>query len=153
MGVQHQDITYRVIGCAMKVHNSLGPGLRELHYHRALSEALAEDGLSFSAQHPVTVTLDDARIGTLFLDHLVEDKVVVEEKALSHPLTSHDIGQVITYLAATAMPVGLLLNFGRRSLDYKRILPPRSVTDWRGRVARFMTPDNSIAGSFSEDMR
>src|SRR5688572_13690297 len=116
----HQDVTYRVIGAAMKVHNQLGPGLRETLYHRALSVAMREAGLSFEFEKPVQVELDGEFVGMLFLDHFVEGAVVVETKVLSHLLTNDEVGQVITYLSATGAPVGLLLNFGRPRLEYKR---------------------------------
>ena len=121
----------------MKVHNDLGPGLRELHYHRALSQAMEEDGLNFAPHWPFRVEFGDKKVGTLYIDHLVEEKVIVEEKALSHLLTADEVGQVVTYLAATGMPVGLLLNFGRPSLEYKRILPPQKFNTWRERIGRY----------------
>ncbi len=136
--ISHQDLTYRIIGCAMKVHNKLGPGLKEITYHKAMSVHMAEDGLSFEEERPVEIDLDGTAVGLLYLDHLVEGSVVVEEKALSHLLTSEEIAQVITYLAATGLPVGLLLNFGRRTLQYKRILPPTKLDAWRQRIARYV---------------
>ncbi len=122
----------------MKVHNQLGPGLREVVYHRALSISMEEAGLSFEDEKPVEVVFDDARVGLFYLDHLVEGSVVVEEKALSHLLTSEEVAQVITYLAATGLQVGLLLNFGRRYLEHKRVLPPQKLAPWRDRVRRYM---------------
>jgi len=77
------------------------------------------------------------KVGTWMVDHLVEKVVVVEEKALSHLLTADEVGQVITYLAATGLPVGLLINFGRTRLEYKRILPPKKLDGWQGRMGRF----------------
>ncbi|MBI4570549.1 MAG: GxxExxY protein [Chloroflexi bacterium] len=136
--IPHQELTYRIIGCAMHVHNQLGPGLREATYQKALSLNMAEAGLAFEAEKPVEVTLDGARLGMLYIDHLVEDSVVVEEKALSHLLTADEVAQVITYLAATGLPVGLLLNFGRRRLQYKRVLPPRTLDAWHDHVHRYI---------------
>ena len=132
------DITYRIIGAAMKVHNGLGPGLKEAFYQRALSLEMAEAGLGFSTEYAVEVHLDDVQVGLLYLDHLVEGEVVVEEKALPHMLTDEEKAQVITYLAATGKKVGLLINFGRGSLEYKRILPPRDITQWSGRIRRYV---------------
>ena len=132
------DVTYRIIGAAMSVHNALGPGLKESAYQKALSSAMREDGLSFEEEKPVEIAVDDEQVGLLYLDHLVEGTVVVEEKALSHLLTNEEVAQTITYLAATGAQVGLLLNFGRRKLEYKRILPPRKVSDWQTRVRRYV---------------
>jgi len=63
---------------------------------------------------------------------------VVEIKALSHLLTNLEVAQVICYLAATQSPVGLLLNFGRKRLEYKRILPPQKITDWKASIQKFL---------------
>lgn len=135
--IPYQALTYRVIGAAMKVHNKLGPGHREVVYHRALSITMEEDGLSFEDEKPIDVRIDDEWFGLLYLDHFVEGAVVVEEKALSHLLTDEEVAQVITYLAATKAPVGLLLNFGRSRLEYKRILPPKKFEEWRERAKRY----------------
>jgi len=141
-----EETTYKIIGCAMRVHNKLGPGLREVHYQRALSVELEETGLSYEVERPVEVYSDDTFVGRLYLDHLVEEQIVVEEKALSHLLTQEEIAQVITYLCATGLNVGLLLNFGRRRLEYKRIFPPRNVTQWRDRIRRYVwNPKDAVS--------
>jgi GxxExxY protein len=132
------ELTYRIIGAAMKVHNGLGPGLKEAFYQRALSLEMEKAGLGFSAEHVVEVHLDEAQVGLLYLDHLVEGEVVVEEKALPHMITDEEKAQLITYLAATGKKVGLLINFGRGSLEYKRILPPKNVTAWSKRIKRYV---------------
>lgn len=131
LSIPHTELTYKIIGCAMVVHNQLGPGLKEAAYHHALSKGLEEAGLAFREETPVEVTIDGASVGLLYVDHLVEDSVIVEEKALSHLLTDEEVAQVITYLAATRLPLGLLLNFGRRRLQYKRILPPKKLEGWK----------------------
>ena len=136
--VPMEDVTYRVIGCAMKVHNQLGPGLTEMMYHRALSRSMDEAGLSFEEQKCVEVAFEGKRLGLLYLDYLVEKSVVVEEKALSHLLTAEEVAQVVTYLAATGLPVGLLLNFGRSRLQYKRILRPTNVRSWPENAGRYL---------------
>ena len=133
-----EDATYRVIGCAMKVHSELGPGLKEAMYHRALSKTMEEAGLSFEEQKCVEVSFEGKRLGLLYLDYLVEESVVVEEKALSHLLTADEVAQVVTYLAATGLPVGLLLNFGRSRLQYKRILRPRNLKSWPEHAGRYL---------------
>lgn len=133
-----EDVTYRVVGAAMKVHNTLGPGLKEAAYQRALSLEMQAAGLSFEAERPVEISLDGTSIGLLYLDHLVEGQLIVEEKAFSHLLTNEEIAQVITYLCARGLAVGLLLNFGRRRLEYKRIFPPKNVERWRERINRYV---------------
>jgi GxxExxY protein len=119
------DLTYRIIGAAMAVHNYLGPGYRELVYERAMAVELASRDISAMRQYPVQVHFQDQSIATFYLDFFVEDLVVVELKAIWHQLTNDEVAQVINYLKATQSPVGLLFNFGRRRLGWKRILPSR----------------------------
>ena len=133
-----EDLTYKVIGAAMKIHNALGPGLKEAAYQKALSLEMEKAGLSFEAERPVTISVDGTEIGLLYLDHLVEGHLVVEEKSFSHLLTNEETAQVITYLCATGLQVGLLLNFGRRLLEYKRIFPPKNIQRWRERINRYV---------------
>jgi GxxExxY protein len=131
------DITYKIIGAAMEVHNKLGPGHKEIVYQKALSAKMLEAGLSFE-EKAIEIFIDDVSVGLLYLDHLVEGVVVVEEKAFSHLLTDEEIAQVITYLAATGLPVGLLLNFGRKRLEFKRIFPPKKLEGWQERIKRYL---------------
>lgn len=145
--IPHSDVTYRVIGCAMAVHNKLGPGLKEGIYQRALAAEMDSAGLTHVDEKPVEIFLDGVSVGLLYLDHLIEDSVVVEVKALRHQLTDDEVGQVITYLAATGLKVGLLVNFARKSLEYRRILPPRKLDAWRDRIRRYVwTPERSHSG-------
>ena len=134
----YSDITYKIIGAAMEVHNKLGPGHKESVYQKALSAKMLEAGLSFEEEKPFEIFIDDAAVGLLYLDHLVEGVVVVEEKAFSHLLTNEEVAQVITYLAATGLPVGLLLNFGRKRLEFKRIFPPKKLEGWQDRIQRYL---------------
>lgn len=134
----YSDITYKIIGAAMEVHNKLGPGHKEAVYQKALSAKMLEAGLSFEEEKSIEIFIDDVSVGLLYLDHLVEGVVVVEEKALSHLLTNEEIAQVITYLAATGLPVGLLFNFGRKRLEFKRVFPPKKLEGWQKRIRRYL---------------
>jgi len=133
-----EELTYKVIGCAMRVHNQLGPGLKESVYQRALSLELHSAGVAYEEERAREIEIDGVPIGLLYVDHLIEERLIVEEKAFSHLLTNDEIAQVITYLCALELDVGLLLNFGRRSLQYKRIFPPKDVTRWRERIRRYV---------------
>ena len=133
-----QDLTYKVIGAAMRVHNALGPGLEETTYQKALSLEMEKAGLSFEAEQGVEILVDETSVGLLYLDHLVQGELIVEEKAFPHQLTTEEVAQVVTYLCATGLNVGLLLNFGRRSLEYKRIYAPKNVERWRERIRRYV---------------
>ena len=130
-------LTYQVIGCAMKAHNALGPGLKEEHYEDALAIELSNAGISFERQKPVEINLGESNVGVVILDLLVAEHLVVEVKARSWLLTNDEVGQVITYLAATELSVGLLINFGRRSLEFKRVFPPKKIEEFRNRINRY----------------
>lgn len=120
------DLTYRVIGAAMAVHNALGPGYKEEVYERALETELRRREIGVERQFPVEVVYQDVPAALFYLDLFVERMVVVEVKAFGHPITNDELAQVINYLKATGAPVGLLFNFGRRRLEYKRVFPARS---------------------------
>jgi len=117
------DLTYRIIGAAMAVHNALGPGYKEEVYERALATELQKREIGVQRQVPVEVFHEDTRVALFYLDLLVEKTVVVEVKAFSHQLTTDELAQVINYLKATGAPVGLLFNFGRRRLEWARVFP------------------------------
>ena len=117
------DLTYRIIGAAMAVHNRLGPGYKEEVYERALAAELSQRNIAARSQAPVEVWHDGAPVGLFYLDLFVEEMVIVEIKAFSHQVTNDELAQVINYLKATGAPIGLLFNFGRRRLEYRRIFP------------------------------
>ena len=127
----HGDITYKVIGAAIQVHNRLGPGHPEEVYQKAMEVALPEAGLSFEPQRPVEVFMDGTALALYYLDLLVEGQVVVEIKAKSEQMSGDDQWQVIKYLTATDCLVALWINFGRERLEYHRLFPPKRVTDHR----------------------
>lgn len=131
------DLTYRIIGAAMAVHNERGPGYPEKVYERALAIELVKREIHGVRQKRVEVHHNGVPVGLFFLDLWVEDLVVVEIKARSWQLTDDEVAQVITYLTATGAPVGLLFNFGRKALEYRRIFPPRKVQDHPSRVGRY----------------
>jgi GxxExxY protein len=117
------DLTYRIIGAAMQVHNQLGMGYKEEVYEKALEVELNLQGIGVVRQYPMPVEYGEQQIAVFYLDFMVEEQVVVEVKAFSHLLTNDERAQVINYLKATGAPVGLVLNFGRRKLEYRRIFP------------------------------
>ena len=117
------DLTFRIIGAAMTVHNKLGPGYKEEIYERALALELNSREIEVQTQYPVSVEMYDEQVALFYLDLFVENQVVVEIKAFSHPLTNDELAQVINYLKATNASIGLLFNLGRRKLDYRRVFP------------------------------
>ncbi len=122
----------------MRVHRRTTRGLREQHYQAALTAELLKDGLTCPEEHHLEIYDGAVWMGRLYLDHWVNDCVVVESKAFAHAMGDRELGQVITYLAALDAKVGLLLNFGRPSLEYKRVLPPRSREGWQSRVTQYL---------------
>jgi GxxExxY protein len=121
------DLTYRIIGAAMAVHNEIGPGFKEEVYEKALEVKLNHDGVNVERQYPVSVVYEGEQVAIFYLDLFAEKQVVVEVKTFSHQLTNDDLAQVINYLKATGAPVGLLFNFGRRKLEYRRVFPGKDV--------------------------
>ena len=118
---KYSDITRRIIGAAMKVHSTLGNGFQEVIYQRALAIEMAKQGLSFQRELEMQIYYDGQEIGTRRVDFMVEDKVMVELKALT-TLEDVHMAQAINYLEAYKLEVGLLLNFGAKSLEYKRVV-------------------------------
>jgi GxxExxY protein len=139
----YDQLTYQIIGCAMALHRHLGPGYREDTYQRGLEARLTESGLIYEPQKLLAMYDGDPGntfIGYYIPDFLVAERVVVEIKALSSLDNSH-IAQVIGYLAVTGSPVGVLLNFGARSLQWRRILPPRNVKEHQINRQWLFVPD------------
>ncbi len=130
------DLTYRIIGAAMAVHNALGQGYKEEVYEKALGVELSQRNIAFEGQYPVPVEHEGQQVALFYLDLYVEEKVVVEVKAFSHQLTNDERAQVINYLKATGAQVALLLNFGRRKLEYRRIFLGRAGEKPINRVGR-----------------
>jgi GxxExxY protein len=120
----NDELTYKIIGCAMKVHNTLGPGFQEVIYQRSLAIELQRAGLSFSREQEHPVYYEDIEVGTRRADFIVENKVVVEIKALVNLEDVH-IAQAKNYTVAYDYPKGLLINFGGRSLQYKLLFNPK----------------------------
>jgi GxxExxY protein len=117
--MQDATLTETVIGCAMKVHQALGPGFLESVYEKALAHELSKAGLQVECQQPVKVTYDGVVVGDFVADMLVAGVVLVENKAVQTLLQAHEV-QLVNYLTATSIEIGLLLNFGASSLQVKR---------------------------------
>ena len=117
----YKELSYQVIGAAMEVHGALGSGFLESVYGHALAHELNDRKISFERQAPVTVFYKEREIGVYWADFLVDEKIVVEIKAAS-ALTPEHNAQAIHYLAAMRLRLGLLINFGNKSLQYRRFI-------------------------------
>ena len=118
------EITYKVIGCSMKIHNTLGNGFQEVIYQRCLDIELKKTGLSFGREIEQPIFYDNIQVGTRRADFIVEGKVIVELKAVINLENAH-LAQAKNYVIAYDFPVGLLINFGSTSLQYNKIFNPK----------------------------
>jgi len=120
MKMKYEDITHKIIGCAMKVHSTLGNGFQEVIYQRAMAIEMQKQGLGFQREMEMTIFYDGIDIGTRRVDFFVEDKIMVELKALT-VLEEVHLAQAMNYCQAYNLPIGLLINFGAKSLEFKRV--------------------------------
>ena len=118
---KYSELTSKIIGCAMAVHRALGNGFQEVIYQRALEIELTDNGIVFSREHEMPVYYKNQQIGTRRVDFLIEQVVSVELKAIIKLEDVH-FAQAINYLEAYDLEVGLLINFGSKSLEFKRLL-------------------------------
>ena len=116
---QQYDLCGQVIGAAMKVHSTLGPGFLESVYQNALKWELQKLGLKVDAQTPINVRYDGQMVGIFTTDLLVNDSLILELKANQLVAKAHEV-QLVNYLVATGIDEGLLLNFGAERLEYKK---------------------------------
>jgi GxxExxY protein len=115
-----EQITYKIIGAAMKVHNTLGNGFQEVIYQRCLAIELEREGLSFVREQEHIIFYEGIDVGTRRADFVVEGKVIVELKAVINLEDVH-LAQAKNYVVAYGFDIGLLINFGAMSLQYKKV--------------------------------
>ena len=118
--MQEEELTYQIIGCAMKVHNFLGGGFQEVVYQRALAVELERSCINFKREVEFPIYYDKIEVGSRRADFIVAEKVAVELKALTALEPVH-ITQAKNYLEAFNLEVGLLINFGGKSLEHHRL--------------------------------
>ena len=114
------EITHKIIGCAMEVHNTLGNGFQEVIYQRAMEIEMIEANLSFIREMDMPINYKGRQIGTRRVDFFVEDSVMVELKAKEKIEKVH-LAQAINYCEAYNIADGLLINFGSMRLEFKRV--------------------------------
>ena len=118
--MKHQEITYKIVGAAMEVHKILGCGFQEVIYQRALEFEMASVGLTFQREFEMDIFYKGERIGGRRVDFFVENCIMVELKALTSLEDVH-MAQAMNYLEAYNVEIGLLINFGAKSLQHKRL--------------------------------
>ena len=118
---KYSELTSQVIGCAMEVHKYLGNGFQEVIYQRALAIELELQGIGFKREVEMELFYKGERIGTRRVDFLIDDKIILEIKAIIKLEDVH-LAQAINYIEAYGLEVGLLINFGSKSLEFKRVM-------------------------------
>lgn len=120
------DLTGRIIKCAIEVHKHLGNGFQEVIYQRALAIEFDLQNVPFEREFEMPLFYKGTQIGTRRVDFFVDGKVMLEIKAVTQLEDVH-LAQAINYLEAYQMEVGLLINFGSKSLDFKRVMNKKSI--------------------------
>jgi len=122
------ELTGKIIGCAMEVHKILGNGFQEVVYQRALEKEMVLQGLVFVREFEMPINYKGEQIGTRRVDLFVEGVVPVELKSVVKLEDAH-LAQAINYLEACNLEIGLLINFGAKSLEFKRVINSKTTTD------------------------
>ena len=118
---KYSDLTGKIIGSAMEVHKILRNGFQEVIYQRALQKEMALQGLSISREHEMPIFYKEEQIGTRRVDFLIAGVISVEFKSITKLEDVH-LAQAINYLEAYNLEIGLLINFGAKSLEFKRLI-------------------------------
>lgn len=117
--MEHEELTGQIINAAMKVHSVLGPGFLESVYQNALAHELRKDGKAVECERKLTVLYDNVIVGDFSCDMLINEIIIIENKACRALTQAHEV-QLVNYLTSTNMEIGLLLNFGAGRLEFKR---------------------------------
>jgi len=118
--MKHEESTHKIIGCAMKVHSTLGNGFQEIIYQRALTIEMRKQGLGFQRELELTIFYEGEDTGTRRVDFFVEGIIMVELKAVIK-LEEVPLAQTMNYCQTYNLPIGLLINFGAKSPEFKRV--------------------------------
>lgn len=118
--MKHEEITHKIIGCAMKVHSTLGNGFQEVIYQRSLAIEFLKSGVQYKREMEMPIYYEDRNVGTRRVDFFIENNIMVEIKA-QIKLEDVHLAQAMNYCQAYNLPIGLLINFGAKSLEFKRV--------------------------------
>jgi len=118
--MKYENVTKQIIGCALKVHSALGNGFPEVIYQRALALEMEYNNLVFEREKEIPIFYREKNIGKRRADFFVDEKILVELKAVIKLEDVH-LAQAINYLEAYKMEIGLLINFGAKSMEFKRV--------------------------------
>jgi GxxExxY protein len=121
MEILHKESSYRIIGLAMQVHSRLGTGFLEKVYENALMLLLKREGVNAKQQHSIKVYFEDQIVGDYIADILIDESIILEIKALDY-ITDVHRAQALNYLRATELRLAIILNFGKKTLQYERLV-------------------------------
>jgi GxxExxY protein len=131
-GLKYGDITQKIIGCAMKVHSKMRNGFNEAIYSKCLAIEFEKVNINYQRELDIPVYYDEIIVGRRRVDFLVEEKVVIELKAVAE-LTDQHLAQGLNYLECYQLEIGLLIKFGAKSLQFKRLINQYAI-DLKNRV-------------------
>ncbi len=119
--ILYKDLSYKIVGLAMEVHNELGPGFLEKVYENSLLVMFEENGIAARSQVPIQVHFHGRVVGDYFADIVVDDSIIIDLKAQDRIAEIHK-AQALNYLKATQFKLALLINFGKYRLEYERLV-------------------------------
>ena len=139
--LKYGELTQTIIGCAMKVHSKMKNGYNELVYSRCLAIEFDKAGIKYQKELEVPIYYDEIMVSKRRVDFMVEEKVVVELKAITD-LTNENLAQALNYLECHQLEIGLLINFGSKSLQFKRLINQHKLRDLKNPVHPIQNPIN-----------
>ena len=128
MKLLYETLTYKIIGVLFKVHNKLGPALQEKHYQRAIEKELIAEKIPYQREFKIPLTYEGESIGCYYLDFVIDSKIALEVKN-SYFFKRRYLAQVLSYLSAAGLRLGILTDFNRPKLYIKRIINPNLKSD------------------------
>ncbi len=138
----YPELSYKIVGLLMEIHNKLGNKYQEKHYQRAFEIKLDQSGMKFKREFLINLRFEGETMGKFYVDFLVEDKIIVELKKV-WKMTQNDYKQVLRYLDSTGFKLAILVNLRHQRLEFRRVVNSRprktwqkNISDIRGKLAR-----------------
>lgn len=126
--IVYPELSYKIMGILFDVHNTLGPNFQEKYYQKAIEQKLKAENLPFVREFLVTLNINGLKLGRYYIDFVIYQKIALEIKRIDY-FTKKEWHQVIAYLDAAKLKLGILVNFSKPSLVYKRVLNSRVILD------------------------
>lgn len=119
--ILHKDLSYKIVGLAMQIHSELGFGFLEKVYENSMMVLFRRENIMAKQQVPISVSFDGEIVGDYYADIVIEDKIILELKAIEKITDAHK-AQALNYLKATGLKLAIIINFGKQRLEYERIV-------------------------------